>query len=409
MPTLFQITIEVNIGSVGRIAEQIGQTVIEQGWNSYITYARKQLPSASKIIKIGNKFDIYWHGFNTRLFDNHSLCSTRATKKLIKKIEQIKPDIIQMHHIHGYYLNMKILFNYLSSIDTPVVWIFHDCWSFTGHCCYFDYVGCDKWKTGCHHCPQKWKYPGSLWLDRSSRNYTLKKKLFNQVKNMTIVPVSHWLGSVVGQSFLNKYPVQVIQNGIDIEMFSPQLNAEQVKEKYGVAGRFMLLGIAGIWEQRKGLQDFIALNKRLPDDCQIVLVGLKKKQIQGLPKRIIGIERTENVQALADLYSVADLFINPTWEDTFPTTNLEALACGTPVVTYRTGGSVEAVSEDTGFIVDKGNIGALCDVINIVKQKGKTFYSENCRRRAMALYNKTDRFGEYMQLFNQLRLCKEIK
>ena len=400
--TLFQISIEINSGSVGRIAEQIGQAAMQHGWDSYITYARNHLPSQSKTIKIGNKFDIYWHGINTRLFDNHCLCSTSATKKLIKQIEQIKPDIILLHHIHGYFLNIKVLFNYLTVLDTPVVWVFHDCWSFTGHCAHFDFVGCDKWKSQCYHCPQKKEYPGSLWLDQSLRNYTLKKQLFNRAKNMTIVPVSHWLGSMVQQSFLNKYPIHVIQNGIDINMFSPQSNGEQVKEKYGVSSKFLLLGVASTWGSRKGLQDFIALNQRISDDCQIILVGLTKRQIQELPNNIIGVERTESVQALAALYSAADLFVNPTWEDTFPTTNLEALACGTPIVTYCTGGSVESVSDDTGFVVDKGNIETLNDVIKIVKQKGKAFYSDNCRNRAMALFNKNDRFCEYIHLFNQL-------
>jgi len=402
MPIIFQISIAVNSSSVGRIAEQIGQVAMQQGWDSYITYARNHLPSQSKTIKIGSKFDVYWHGLNTRLFDNHGLCSTGATKKLIKQIAQIQPDIILLHNIHGYFLNMKILFNYLSTLDTPVVWVLHDCWSFTGHCVYFDYVGCDKWKSQCHHCPQKRKYPGSLWLDRSSRNYTLKKQLFNQVKNMYIVPVSHWLSSMVQQSFLNQYPIHVIKNGIDLNTFFPQSNAEYVKDRCGASNKFLLLGVANVWDQRKGLQDFIELNQCLDQNCNIVLVGLKKKQIRKLPKNVIGIERTESVKALAELYSAADLYVNPTGQDTFPTTNLEALACGTPVVTYRTGGSVESVSEDTGFVVDKGDIAALCDVINIVRQKGKTYYSENCRNHAMSLYNKQDRFNEYMYLFNQL-------
>jgi glycosyltransferase involved in cell wall biosynthesis len=402
MPTLLQISIEVNSGSVGRIAEQIGQIAIQQGWNSYITYARNHLPSQSKTIKIGSKFDVYWHGINTRLFDNHCLCSTGATKKLVKQIDQIKPDIIQLHNIHGYFLNMRVLFDYLAKLDVPIIWIFHDCWSFTGHCAYFDYICCDKWKTQCRHCPQKQEYPASMVQDRSRKNYELKKRLFNSVKNMTIVPVSYWLGELVKKSFLNKYPVHVIQNGVDIDIFSPQPNIGQIKEKYGVNGKFLLLGVAGIWEQRKGMQDFIALGWRLEKDFQIILVGLTKKQIKKLPKNIIGVERTESVKELAQLYSAADLFINPTWEDTFPTTNLEALACGTPVVTYRTGGSVESVSEDTGFVVNKGDIAALCNVINVVKQKGKAVYSENCRKRAVSLYNKHGRFNEYINLFNQL-------
>ncbi|MCL2682905.1 MAG: glycosyltransferase [Bacteroidales bacterium] len=402
MPTLLQVSNVVNSTSVGRIAEQIGQTAMQEGWDSYITYARNHTPSQSKIIKIGHNLDVYWHGINTRLFDNHGLCSTRATKKLIKQVQQIKPDVILLHNMHGYFLNISVLFNYLATLDTPIIWVLHDCWSFTGHCAYFDYVGCEKWKFQCYDCPQKQEYPTSLWLDKSSRNYVQKKQLFNQVKNMTIVPVSYWLESMVKHSFLNQYPIHVIQNGIDLNMFSPQLNSNRIKEKYGVGNKFLVLGVANIWDRRKGLQDFVTLSRHLGSDCQIVLVGLKKKQLQKLPKGIIGIERTESVQALIELYSAADLFVNPTWEDTFPTTNLEALACGTPVVTYRTGGSVEAVSEDTGFVVDKGDINTLCDVIDIVKQKGKVFYSENCRKRATILYNKNERFDEYMHLFNQL-------
>ena len=406
MPVLLQISIEVNSGSVGRIAEQIGQTVIEQGWESYITYARNHLPSASKTIKIGNKFDIHWHGINTRLFDNHCLCSTNATKILIKQIKQIKPDIIQIHHIHGYFLNMKILFNYLSSIDIPIVWIFHDCWSFTGHCAYYDYIGCKKWVTGCYRCLQKNKYPASKLLDRSKKNYILKKQIFNSVKNMTIVPVSYWLGEQVKNSFLNKYPINVIQNGIDINIFHPVADTDLTKKKYNIENKYILLGVAGIWEERKGLIDFAALNNMLDHKIfKIVLVGLNKKQIKKIPKEIIGIERTENVKELAALYSSADVFLNPTWEDTFPTTNLESLACGTPVITYRTGGSVESVSDDTGLIVEKGNIENLYKSILKIKEKGKLFFTDNCRNRAVTLYNRQERYKDYLSLYKQLIKC----
>jgi glycosyltransferase involved in cell wall biosynthesis len=403
MPTLLQISIEVNSGSVGRIAEQIGQTVIEQGWDSYITYARNHLPSASKTIKIGNMFDVYWHGINTRLFDNHCLCSTRATKKLIKQIEQIKPDIIQLHHIHGYFLNMKVLFNYLSAVDTPIVWIFHDCWSFTGHCAYYDYIRCEKWITGCYKCPQTNKYPASKFLDRSEKNYELKKQLFNSVKDMTIVPVSYWLGEQVKKSFLNKYPINVIQNGTDINIFHPVADTESIKKKYNIENKFIILGVAGIWEDRKGFNDFAELNNMIDHEIfKIVLVGLNRKQITKLPKKINGIERTENVNELAALYSAADVFLNPTCEDTFPTTNIESLACGTPVITYRTGGSVESVSEDVGIIVEKGDIDGLYKSILKIKEKGKSCYTDNCRSRAVTLYNRQERYKDYLSLYGQL-------
>lgn len=402
MPILLQISIEVNSGSVGRIAEQIGEVAISHGWESYITYARNHLPSCSHTIKIGTRWDVYWHGIMTRIFDNHCLNSTKATQLLVKKIEEIKPDIIQLHHIHGYYLNMKILFDYLSSVDIPVVWIFHDCWSMTGHCAHFDYVRCEKWKTGCYKCVQKKSYPASFIFDRSERNYFLKRKLFNSVKNLTIVPVSYWLGEIVKKSFLREHKMQVIQNGIDINVFSPRDNNDEIKQKYNIGQKTMLLGVASTWDTRKGFEDFLKLQAIIDSEAIIVLVGLNRQQIKKLPQGIIGISRTENVLQLAELYSAADVFVNPTWEDTFPTTNLEALACGTPVVTYRTGGSVESVSFDTGFVVEQGDVNAIWQAVEWIREKGKGFYSKNCRERAEKSYNKKDRFKEYIQLYSEL-------
>lgn len=399
MPILFQISIEVNTGSVGRIAEQIGEKVLSEGWESYISYAMNCLPSKSQLVKIGTKWDVYVHGLQTRLFDNHCLSSKNATQNLIKEIERISPDIIQLHHIHGYFLNMEVLFNYLATLKIPVVWVLHDCWSFTGHCAYFDYVDCSKWKTECYDCPNKNEYPKSLFIDASRRNYKIKKKLFNLIDNMTIVPVSYWLSNLVKDSFLSKYPIQTIQNGIDIEQFCPQGRA---KNDLGISSKVCILGVASTWDRRKGLNDFVKLAKIMPNDWQIVLVGLSKKQIRQMPDNILGLERTESVKQLAELYSVADVFVNATWEDTFPTTNLEALACGTPVVTYNTGGSVESVSNETGLIVEKGDIRGLLESILLIINKGRSYYTNQCRDRAVNLYNKNDRFKDYIKLYKKL-------
>jgi len=404
MPILLQISIEVNSGSVGRIAEQIGQVAISHGWDSYITYARNHLPSQSRTIKIGTKWDIYWHGIMTRLFDTHCLHSTRATKKLIEQIEIIKPDIIQLHHIHGYFLNMQVLFNYLSSISTPTVWVFHDCWAMTGHCAHFDYVRCRKWLTHCETCEQKKDYPKSLFRDRSFKNYTLKKNLFTSVSNLTIVSVSQWLGDIVKKSFLNNFPVEIIQNGIDLDAFSPQSSQMiyAMGNKLGLTTQsFILLGVASTWDQRKGLNDFIQLYNLIPKTWTIILVGLSKSQIKKLPNDMIGIERTENVTQLATLYTMATVFINPTWEDTFPTTNLESLACGTPVITYKTGGSVESVSEGTGYVVEKGDVNAIKEHVIEIGKKGKNAYQNKCRERAVRYYNKDERFEDYIRLYNE--------
>jgi glycosyltransferase involved in cell wall biosynthesis len=403
MPKLLQISIEVNSGSVGRIAEQIGEVVLETGWESYITYARNNNSSKSEVIKIGNKSDLYWHGIETRILDNHCFSSRQSTKDLIDKIRKIKPDIIHLHHLHGYFINIEVLFNYLRESKIPVVWTFHDCWSFTGHCAYFDFVGCDKWKTECYHCEQKNEYPKSLIFDRSRQNYIDKKRIFNSLNNLTIVPVSNWLAEKVEESFLNKYPCKVIQNGIDLDLFFPKHSKSTVNDLYNLNNRFIILGVASTWEKRKGLEEFIKVNSYLNHkEFVIVLVGLSKAQIKNIPSSIVGICRTENVSQLADLYSASDVFINPTFEDTFPTTNLESLACGTPVITYRTGGSVESVNDNTGIVVDKGDVEGLVNAVYLIKSSGGEFYENNCRKAAETNFNKKIKFHYYLELYKEI-------
>lgn len=401
MKTLLQINSVVNTGSTGRIAEEIGQTAIATGWKSYIAYGRNDRPSQSELIKIGNDWDIKMHGFQTRFFDRHGLGSKSATQELIGKIKEISPDIIHLHNIHGYYVNIEILFNYLQKINIPVVWTFHDCWPLTGHCAHFTFVGCEKWKTQCYNCPQKKNYPSSWVVDRSEKNYNLKKELFTSLPNLTLVPVSNWLSEILKESYLQHYPLNVIHNGINTEVFKPSSD-KVFRIKYSLENKFILLGVATSWGLKKGLYDFIELSKLLKTDYQIVLVGLSRKQIEQLPDNILGIERTESVKELAEIYSASDVFVNPTYEDSFPTTNLESLACGTPVITYKTGGSTEAIDELTGIVVEQGNIGKLIDAIKMVKSNGKQSYSEACVNRAHRLYKKEDRYQEYIELYNSL-------
>ncbi|MCW1735272.1 glycosyltransferase family 4 protein [Anaerorudis cellulosivorans] len=401
MNKLLQINSVVNSGSTGRIAEEIGQTAIAAGWESYIAYGRHARTSQSELIKIGSDWDIRMHGLQTRLFDRHGLASTAATREFVEQIKKIKPDIIHLHNIHGYYINIEILFRYLKDANIPVVWTFHDCWPITGHCAYFTFVECEKWKTQCFSCPQKKDYPSSYFLDRSKQNYTKKRKLFTSVHDMTIVPVSNWLADIVKQSYLKDYPIRVINNGIDVNVFSPQ-SRNNVRIKYGLADKFILLGVATEWGRRKGLHDFIELSKTLKDDEIIVLVGLKEDQIKILPENIIGITRTESTQELAEFYSSADVVMNISYEETFGLTTVEGFACGTPGIVYNTTASPELVDDSTGLIVDPGDIKGLVKAITQIKEKGKQSYSEACVKRAHRLYRKEDRYREYIELYKEL-------
>ena len=403
MPILFQINVVANWGSTGRIAEEIGQLAMANGWESYIAYGRGTPKSQSKLIRIGNDWDMYSHAIQTRLFDNHGLASKKTTLHLIEQIRKINPSLIHLHNIHGYFLNYKLLFQYLSNSNIPVVWTLHDCWPITGHCAYFMYVKCNRWINGCYKCPQISSYPQSLFHDRSRNNYKDKKLAFNSLKRMTLVPVSDWLANLLKKSFLQKYPIRKIYNGIDLNVFNPQ-NKENVRirEQLNITTQYMLLGVASVWDQRKGLNDFTLLREKLSDKYAIVLVGLTDKQIKKLPQGIIGVARTNSVNELAAYYTAADIFINPTWEDNFPTTNLEALACGTPVISYRTGGSVEAIDTDTGITVPPGDIQSLKEAIKTICGKNETYTKELCRNRAIRHYNKYERYAEYINLYHEL-------
>lgn len=359
---IFQINTVCGTGSTGRIAVDIAQVLQKEGHTSCIAYGRGNAPSDVDSFKIDSKEEVYLHAALSRFTDAQGLYSTSATKRLIQKIRDYDPDIIHLHNIHGYFLNYKVLFQFLSRYNKPIVWTLHDCWAFTGHCAYFDYVHCDFWKTECHDCPQKDTYPTSWLMDRSRENFRLKKSLFTGIKNLTIVTPSHWLAGLVKQSFLKEYPVEVIHNGIDLNVFKP--TPSDFRKKYHIEDKKIILGVASPWTPRKGLKDFIKLAELVDEETRIVLVGLNDKQSKRLPENIIGIKRTNNPKELAGIYTAADVFFNPTYEDNYPTTNLEALACGTPVVTYNTGGSPESAGS-TAVIIEQKDFTQMLNVLDL--------------------------------------------
>lgn len=396
---LFQINVVANSGSTGRIAEGIAETMISEDWTCYTAYGRWANPSKSILFRIGNRCEIYYHFLLSRVLGKHGLGSVRATRVLINKIKDVNPDIIHLHNIHGYYLNYPLLFEFLSTIEIPVVWTLHDCWAFTGHCVHYTDIKCYKWMFGCFNCPNLCDYPQSLF-DYSKESYNLKKEYFTAKENVAIVAVSHWLGNEVKRSYLSKYPIKVIQNGIDTSVFSPIVS--DAREKYGIGHRFLILGVATCWDKRKGLFDFVKLSKFLGEDEVILLVGLSKKQILSLPSNIIGIQKTENILKLVELYSSADLFINFSVEETFGMTTVESMACGTPVLVYDSTACPEVVTKDTGFVIAPHDITTAYEIIKSLKKQGKQAFREACVSYVQKHFRQEDKYQEYANLYDEI-------
>jgi putative colanic acid biosynthesis glycosyltransferase len=398
---LLQVNSTVNTGSHGRIAEEIGQAAMQAGHISCIAFGRDSRTSYSETLKIGNLWDVKWHVLKSRLFDLHGFGTAQATRQFIEKIREFSPDIIHLHNIHGYFIHVEVLFNYLKTSGIPVVWTLHDCWAFTGHCAIFERVNCYRWQTQCFKCPNRHAYPESWWIDNSKRNYITKRRIFTGHNNLHLVVPSQWLADHVKNSFLGEYSVNMIHNGINLETFRIR-DGTSARNRYGWGDYSIILGVAGTWKKRKALEDFIQLSRIIGHDERIVLVGLNRKQAATLAPGIIPVTHTESMEELSELYSIADVFVNPTYADNFPTTNIEALACGTPVITYNTGGSPETIDEQTGLVVEKGNIDALKNAVNKMLKTGKTHYSPLCRQRAEKLFDKNSRFADYLNLYDRI-------
>lgn len=384
---------------------EIGDLAISAGWETYIAYSGARdgvKPHSSKLIPVGNKLDLLWHWVMTRLFDAHGLASHRSTRKLIRRIQELDPDIIHIHNIHGYFLNYPLLCEYLQRRGKPVIWTMHDCWLYTGHCYYYSAAGCDRWKTGCFSCPNKHRFPASYGLDRSRKNYLAKKASFSSVPSLTLVAVSKWIRGEVSQSFLSGIPCRVIPNGVDIKVFKPAEDI-QILKGYGISRPHYYLAVASIWLPEKGFSDLLSLASLLQPDEQLVMVGkMTEKQKASVPKEVITIERTSDIQALAALYSGATAFVNPTWQDNYPTVNLESIACGTPVVTYNTGGSGESVVDETGIIVTQGDIQGLADGLHSIRSRNRDVWRSSCREYAVQHFDKRNAFQAYLDLYDEL-------
>lgn len=346
-------------GSTGKIVVGLLRTVQEAGEDGRIFYGVGKAEDANSedAVKFGNCVDYYFHNARSRLTDHAGFYSSAATRRMIAAIERYNPDLIHLHNLHGYYLNIELLFHYLAECGKPVVWTLHDCWPFTGHCTHFTRSGCEQWKNCCTQCSQLRQYPKCMFRGDVKHNYIRKRALFTALPSLTLITPSEWLADMVRQSFLGGYEVYPIPNGIDTEIFQPTPGS--IRDSLGLEGKKIALGVASVWNERKGLQDFIALSHTLPEGWRLVLVGLSKKQRDLFPDNVVKLPRITSQSELAQLYSAADVFVNPSYEETMGLTTAEALACGTPAVVYDRTAVPELVDEKSGIVVPAGDLVSL--------------------------------------------------
>ena len=386
-----QINATCGVGSTGKICVGISRLLTEESIENYILYSSKS-NGYEKGIKCSSDHYVKLQALRSRVFGNYGFNSKWATKKMIDELRRIDPDIVNLHNIHGHDCDLDMLFTYLKKQKTKIVWTFHDCWAFTAYCPHFTMAQCDRWKTGCFDCPQRREY--SWFFDKSSKLFEKKRRLLDGL-DLTIVTPSQWLADIVKQSFLKDKPISVINNGIDLSVFKP--SESTFVKNYGLEGKNVVLGVSFDWDKRKGLDVFIDLSKRLSDDYRIVLVGTNEETDKILPENIISIHRTQNQKELAEIYSVADVFVNPTREENYPTVNMEAIACGAPVLTFRTGGSPEMLDDSCGAVVERNDVDTLeREIVRICKDKPYT--KEGCINRSKE-FDENERFKEYIKLY----------
>jgi putative colanic acid biosynthesis glycosyltransferase len=394
---VLQINSVCGYGSTGRSATELGQALMDRGDSCYIAYGQGKTTYAPSY-KIGTKIENHLHNASSRLFGRQGYGTKKGTTRLIKYIEEVQPDVIQLRNLHGHYLHLEILFQYLAQANKPVVWTLHDCWAYTGKCAHYTSVGCYKWKSYCQHCPQVQGYPPSMFFDHSKQMFSDKKRMFTAVKNMTIVPVSHWLAEEVKQSFLNRYPIIPIYNWIDQQIFRP--TDSHLRQQYGIStDTFVVLGVSASWEKNSSkLQDFIKLSSLLPPDIKILLVGLAKDP-ECIPKNIMHIDYLHGKNELAKMYSMADVYVHLSTEDTFGKVIAEALACGTPAIVYNSTACPEVLGDQCGFVVEKRNIEDVCRAVLNIKETGKSYYSAKCISSTDSRFNYKKNAGEYVSLY----------
>ncbi|MGL5260355.1 MAG: glycosyltransferase [Lachnospiraceae bacterium] len=405
---ILQINTVGKSGSIATIMHSLSREMEKHSITNCIAYGRNGSPHGISSHKFGNSPDFYFHVLGNFIYGKAGFYSDYTTKQFIKWIKEYQPDLIHMHNLHGFYLNIELLFEYLKTTNIPIVWTLHDCWSFTGHCAYFDSISCSKWKSGCKNCRiHRTTYPYALLFDASKSNYARKKEAFCNVPNLTLVTPSNWLKDNVLHSFLKDYPVHVIANGIDPTLFfkeDEKKSLQKLQKIYAIhPHKKILLGVCNVWDKRKGLLYFEAIADTYREEFQVILIGLNARQIKYFKKKydtdtVLPLGRTKTRDELRHFFNIASLFVNPTLEDNFPTTNLESLACGTPVVTFQSGGSGEAISSNCGAVVGQGDIAELFLAIDQLD----SYSSEECQAHFLEHYTESCFSSQYLSLYYSL-------
>lgn len=393
--------VEINVvfnGSTGKIMIQTAKCAQTNGHNVFCFSKNwknnKKINNHTKYI--GTRFENVLARIFNPLFSSETLFTYISTKRFLKQIHKIKPNIIHLHNIHGWYIDYNLLFKYIKKNDIPVIWTLHDCWSFTGHCTHFANNDCFKWETLCSNCKYLKTYP-KLLFDTSTKLWKKKKKSFSNVNNMVIVTPSIWLSNYVKDSFLNNYDVMVINNGIDLQIFKPTILDNY--NKYNIAkDKKVLLGVSFAWGYLKGLDVMIELNKIIDhNEYQIVLVGTSDEIDKMLPDDIVSIHKTDNQKELAKIYSSSYVLVNPTRADTYSSINMEALACGTPVITFNTGGAVEMIDSLIGIVTKEKNAISIYQELDNVSKIDRNV----CIKKAK-LFDMNTKFEEYVNLYERI-------
>ncbi len=389
-------------GSHGRIMADVRRAAEAAGMGVAIAYGRGGAPEDTACRRIDFKADVLTHVALTRLLDRHARGSRRATRAVVDWLRAFGPDLLHLHNLHGYYLHAETFFDFVRQSGMPIVWTLHDCWAFTGHCSHYSRVRCDRWQAGCHDCPMKREYPASLLLDASRGNWRWKRAAFSGLPNLTMVSPAKWLADDLGRSFLQDAPREVIPNGVDLSLFQPSGAVDETRAHYGVKpGQRLLLAVAAPFDARKGYKDALQVAETLGDAARLVLVGLTEKQTRDLPANVTGLLRTDGLEALVALYGAADCLINPTYEDTYPTVNMEAMACGTPVAAYDTGGCAEQLVPSVGAVVPAGDARGLADAAMALAGRTESL-RQVCREHAERNFDRRRAVEQYLALYRRL-------